>query len=168
MREIAIEGATVEGQLLQMNQTQIELRNAIRGKTDRSLERKVRTIDSPFTAAVLECPMPSKFHLPHLEPFHGLKDPLDHLNTFKTIPGLQQPLDKILCRSFPTTLKGAAREWFTKLPTSFIDRFEQLGNAFLPHFVGGQCPKRPVDHLPSNKGRKRPWGHMWNASLEKP
>ena len=89
MREIAIEGATVEGQLLQMNQTQIELRNAIRGKTDRCLERKVRTIDSPFTAAVLECPMPSKFHLPHLEPFHGLKDPLDHLNTFKTIPGLQ-------------------------------------------------------------------------------
>ena len=61
--------------------------------------------------------------------------------------GLQQPPDEILCRFFRTTLKGAAREWFTKLPTSSIDSFEQLSNAFLHHFIGGQCPKRPTDHL---------------------
>ena len=61
--------------------------------------------------------------------------------------GLQQPLDEILCHSFLTTLKGAAREWFTKLPTSSIDNFEQLGSSFLRHFVGGQRPKRPADHL---------------------
>ncbi|XP_075654777.1 uncharacterized protein LOC142624941 [Castanea sativa] len=75
------------------------------------------------------------------------KGELDHLNTFKTTLGLQQPPDEILCRSFPTTLKGAAREWFTKLPTSSIDSFEQLSSAFLRHFVGGQRPKRQVDHL---------------------
>ena len=39
------------------------------------------------------------------------------------------------------------REWFTKLPTSSNDSFEQLSNAFLRHFVGGQHPKRPADHL---------------------
>ncbi|XP_030964657.1 uncharacterized protein LOC115985908 [Quercus lobata] len=61
--------------------------------------------------------------------------------------GLQQPPDEILCHSFPTTLKGATREWFTKLPTSAIDNFEQLNNAFLRHFVGRQRPKRPADHL---------------------
>ena len=33
------------------------------------------------------------------------------------------------------------------MPTSTIDNFEQLSNAFLRHFVGEQCPKRPVDHL---------------------
>ena len=97
----------------------------------------VRRKDSPFTTAVLKCPMPSKFHLPQLELFDWLKDPLDHLNTFKTTLGLQQPLDEILCHSFPTTLKGAAREWFTKLPTSSIDNFKQLGNSFLCHFVSG-------------------------------
>ena len=37
--------------------------------------------------------------------------------------------------------------WFSKLATSSIDNFEQLGNSFVRHFVGGQCPKRPVDHL---------------------
>ena len=107
----------------------------------------VRRIDSPFTMAVLECLVPSKFHLPQLEPFDGLKDPLDHLNTFKTTLGLQQPTDEILCRSFPTTLKGAARECFTKLPTSYINNFEQLSNSFLRHFVSGQRLKRPADHL---------------------
>ena len=41
-----------------------ELRNTIRGKTDWSLDRMVRAMDLPFTTVVLECPMPSKFHLP--------------------------------------------------------------------------------------------------------
>ena len=70
----------------------------------------VRTTDSHFTAAVLECLVPSKFCLPHLEQFDGLKDPLDHLKTFKMTLGLQQPFDEILCCSFPITLKGVARK----------------------------------------------------------
>ena len=101
-----------------------ELRSAIKEKTDRSVDSLVRATDSPFTTAVLECPMPSKFQLPQLKLFDRLKDPQDHLNTFKMTLGLQHPSDEILCRSFPTTLKGAAREWFTKLPTSSADNFE--------------------------------------------
>ena len=66
-----------------------ELRNAIKEKTNRSLDRMVRATDSPFTTTVLECPVPSKFQLPQLEPFDGLKDPLDHLNTLKMTLGLQ-------------------------------------------------------------------------------
>ena len=124
-----------------------ELRNAIKGKTNQILDRIVRKTDSPFTVAVQECPVPSKFRLPQLEPFDGLKDPLDHLNTFKTTLGLQQPPNEIMCRSFPTTLKGATREWFTKLPTSSIDNFEQLSISFVRHFVGGQRLKRTAYHL---------------------
>nr|XP_023905295.1 uncharacterized protein LOC112017062 [Quercus suber] len=133
--------------LKEMRKEMDELRNAIRGKTDLGLGKIVRKTDSPFTAAVQECPVPSKFRLPQLEPFDELKDPLDHLNTFKTTLGLQQPPDEILCRSFPTTLREAAREWFTKLPTSTIDNFEQLSSSFVRHFVGGQRPKRTADHL---------------------
>ena len=29
----------------------------------------------------------------------------------------------------------------------FVDNFDQLSNAFLRHFIGGQRPKRPADHL---------------------
>ena len=52
-----------------------KLRNAIKEKMDRSLDRMIRAIDSSFTMAVLECPVLSKFQLPQLEPFDGLKDP---------------------------------------------------------------------------------------------
>ena len=110
--------------LREMRKEMDELRSAIKEKTERSVDRLVRATDSPFTTTVLECPVPSKFRLPQLESFDGLKDPQDHLNTFKMTLGLQQPPDEILCRSFPTTLKGAAREWFTKLPTSLVDSFE--------------------------------------------
>ena len=65
-----------------------ELRNAVNEKMDRSVDRMVRATDSPFITDVLECPMPSKFLLPQLEPFDGLKDLQDHLNTFKTTLGL--------------------------------------------------------------------------------
>ena len=133
--------------LREMRKEMDELRNAIKEKTDRSVDKMVRATDSPFTAAILECPVPSKFRLPQLKPFDGLRDPQDHLNTFKTTLGLQQPPDEILCRSFPTILKGAAWEWFTKLPTSSIDNFKQLSNAFVCHFIRGQRPKRPADHL---------------------
>ena len=107
----------------------------------------VRATHSPFTLPVLESPMLSKFRLPQLEPFDRLRGPQDHLNTFKMTLGLQQSLDEILCRSFPTTLKGVTREWFTKLPTSSNDSFKQLDNAFLRHFIGGQHPKRPANPL---------------------
>ncbi|XP_030964507.1 uncharacterized protein LOC115985744 [Quercus lobata] len=133
--------------LREMRKEMDELRSAIKEKTDRSVDRMVKATDSPFTTAILECPVPSKFRLPQLEPFDGLRDPQDHLNTFKTTLGLQQPPDEIMCRSFPTTLKGATREWFTKLPTLSVDNFEQLSNAFLHHFIRGQRPKRPVDYL---------------------
>ena len=66
-----------------------KLRNAIKEKTNRSVDRMVKAMDLPFTTAVLECPVPSKFCLAQLELFDGLKYPQDHLNTFKTTLGLQ-------------------------------------------------------------------------------
>ena len=33
------------------------------------------------------------------------------------------------------------------MPTSSVDSFEQLNNAFLRHFIGGQRPKTLADHL---------------------
>ena len=52
-----------------------------------------------------------------------------------------------MCHSFPTTLKGVAREWFTKLPMSSINNFEQLSKSFLRHIVDGQRPKRLANLL---------------------
>ena len=154
--------------LKEMRKEMDELRNAIKDKMDQSLDRMVRRTDSHFTVVVVECPIPLKFRLPQLKPFDGLKDILDHLNTFKMTLGLQQPFDEILCRSFPTTLKGVAKEWFTRLPTSSIDNFKQLGSSFLHHFVGRQRLKRPTDHLLTiRQGEKESLRSYVSVSLEK-
>ena len=52
-----------------------ELRNALKEKRNQSVDRMVKVMDSPFTTAVLECPVPSKFRLPQFEPFDGFKNP---------------------------------------------------------------------------------------------
>ena len=124
-----------------------ELKNATKEKTTKNLDEMVKRTDSPFTSKVLECLLPLKFRLPPLESYDGLKDPLDYITTFKMNLSMQQTPNEIVCQSFPTTLKGAARVWFSKLAQSSINDSVQLSNLFVRHFVGGQCQKRPVDHL---------------------
>ena len=50
--------------LKEMRKEMDELKNAIKERTDRSLDRMVKRTDSPFTMVVLECPVLSKFRLP--------------------------------------------------------------------------------------------------------
>ena len=101
-----------------------EVKNAMKGKTAMNLDGMLKWTDSPFIASFLECPLPPKFCLLQLEFYDGTKDPLDHIGAFKTILNLQQTPDKVICRSFPATLRGAARVWFNKLPVSSIANFE--------------------------------------------
>ena len=115
-----------------------KLKNAMKGKTIKNLDGMVRRIDSQFTPKVLECPLPPKFWLLQLKSYDGLKDPLDHITTFKMTLSLQQTLDEIVCRSFLTTLKEATRVWFSKLAQSSINHFNQLSSLFIRHLVGGQ------------------------------
>ena len=112
-----------------------------------NLDDMIKRTNSPFTASVLECLLPPKFRLPQLEVYYGTKDPLDHIEAFKTILNLQQTPDEVICRSFPATLKGAARVWFSKLPTSSIANFKQLSDSFVQHFIGGQHNKRSTLYL---------------------
>ena len=100
------------------------MKNAMKGKTAMNLDGMLKRTDSPFTPSVLECPLPPKFRLPQLEFYDGTKDPLDHIRAFKTILNLQQTPNKVICRSFLATLRGAARVWFNKLSTSSIANFE--------------------------------------------
>ena len=82
-----------------------ELKNAMKEKTNKNLDRRVERTDSLFTSKVLECPLLLNFCLPQLELFIGLRDPLDYITTFKMTLSLQQTPDEILCKSFLTTLK---------------------------------------------------------------
>ena len=77
------------------------------------LDDLVNRIDSLFTAAINSFPLPHKFHMPQIDSYDGVKDPLDHLKIFMTLMHLQGVADEIMCRAFPTMLKGVARIWFS-------------------------------------------------------
>ena len=116
-------------------------------KSSRNLDGMIKRTDSSFTSEVLECSLPSKFRLPQLETYDGHIDPLDHIESFKKLLNLQRTPDEVMCRSFSTTLKGAARVWFSKLASSSITNFKQLSDSFIRHFINGQRHKRPTSHL---------------------
>ena len=59
--------------------------NALRGKVSSDLDDLVHRIDSPFTASVNSFPLSPKFRMPQIESYDGAKDPLDHLESFKTL-----------------------------------------------------------------------------------
>ena len=114
----------MESELRNMRREMDELKNAVKDRTVENLDRMIRRMDSPFTPEVLNRPLPPKFRLPQLDSFGGLRDPLDHIKSFKTLVLLQMTLDEVICRALPTTLKAAARVWFSKLPSGTIANFD--------------------------------------------
>ena len=59
--------------------------NTLKGRVSSDLDELVHRIDSPFTAIVTSFPLPPKFRMPKVETYDGLKDPLDHLESFKSL-----------------------------------------------------------------------------------
>uniref|UniRef100_A0A2N9ESH3 Uncharacterized protein n=1 Tax=Fagus sylvatica TaxID=28930 RepID=A0A2N9ESH3_FAGSY len=62
-----------------------EMKDEFKGRATKNIDDLVQGTDSPFTQTVISFPLPSKFRMPSLEIFDGSKDPLDHLESFKTV-----------------------------------------------------------------------------------
>ena len=89
-----------------------------------------------------------------LETYDGTKDPLDHLESFKTLMLLQGVPGEIMCRAFPTTMKGPARVWFSKIKPNSMSTFKELSNSFITHFIEGQMHKHSTHALMQIKQRE--------------
>ena len=116
--------------------------NALKGRVSSDLDDLVNRTDSPFTTFVNSFPLPPKFLMPQIKSYDGVKDPFDHLETFKTLKHLQGVPDEIMCKAFPTTLKGPARVWFNRLTPNSINTFKELSALFISHFIGGHRYKK--------------------------
>ena len=125
--------------------------NTLRGGVSSDLDDLVHRTDSPFTTSVNSFPLSSKFRMPQIESYNGAKDPLDHLISFKTLMHLQGVVDEIMCRAFPTTLKGPVRIWFSRLTPNSISTFKELSALFASHFIRGHRYKKSTVCLMSIK-----------------
>nr|KYP67699.1 hypothetical protein KK1_024051 [Cajanus cajan] len=70
-----------------------------------------------------------------IEKYDESSDPEEYLNVFLTQATLSTQDDSALYRIFPTSLKGRALVWFTRLPSSSIDSFNELSSQFTLQFV---------------------------------
>ncbi|XP_030970135.1 uncharacterized protein LOC115990440 [Quercus lobata] len=111
------------------------------------IEDLVHRNDSPFTASINGHPLPSKFKLPSLDSYDGMRDPFDHIATFKTTMHLQGVPNEIMCKAFPTTFKGPTRVWFSNIPPNSVSSFEELSKLFVNNFIRGQIHKRSSSSL---------------------
>ena len=137
-----------------MNERMDFMMNALRGRVSSDLDKLVHQTDLPFTTPITSFPFPSKFCMPQVETYDGLKDPLDHLELFKALMHLQGIADETMCRAFPTTLKGPVRIWFSRLMPNSTNTFKELSTQFASHFIGGHRYKKSSACLMSIKQRE--------------
>ena len=108
------------------------MKEAVKVRAPVSMDALVQQTESPFTTEVLHFPLPTKFRMPQIEAFDGLKDSIDHLNTYKNQMELHEYQDPVRCRVFAIMLKGSALAWFNKLPPGSVSSFKELSIAFAP------------------------------------
>ena len=123
------------------------MKEVVRGRAPDTMDTLVQQTESPFIAEVLHFPLPAKFRMPQVEAFDGIKDPIDHLNTYKNQMELHGYQDPVRCRAFAITLKGPALAWFNRLPPSSISSFKELSIAFVSYFIGAKTYRKPSYHL---------------------
>ena len=128
--------------------------NALKGRVSNNLDDLVNRTDSPFTTSVNSFPLPQKFRMPQIKSYNGVKDPLNHLETFKTLMHLQGVPNEIMCKAFPTTLKGPIIIWFSRLMPNSINTFKELSSQFTSHFIRGHRYNRSTACLMSIKQRE--------------
>ena len=84
------------------------VKEVVRRRAPDTMDTLVQQTESPFTVEVLHFPLLAKFRMPQVEALDGVRDPVDHLNTYKNQMELHGYQDPVRCRAFAITLKGSA------------------------------------------------------------
>ncbi|XP_057484602.1 uncharacterized protein LOC130770973 [Actinidia eriantha] len=113
-----------------------------------TVDTLVRQTEPPFTERILRARVSSRFKLPtQLGIYEGKTDPMDHLDSYKSLMLLQGCSDEVMCKAFSATLKGSARSWFRKLLPGTVDSFGDLSRLFVANFMSCRIRQKNASHL---------------------
>ncbi|GFY92808.1 hypothetical protein Acr_08g0012040 [Actinidia rufa] len=113
-----------------------------------TVDTLIKQTEPPFTERILRARISSKFKLPtQLGIYEGKTDPMDHLDSYKSLMSLQGCSDEVMCKAFSATLKGPARSWFRKLSPGTIDSFGDLSRLFIANFMSCRNRQKNASHL---------------------
>ncbi|XP_077251774.1 uncharacterized protein LOC143890998 [Tasmannia lanceolata] len=85
--------------------------------------------------------------MPQLPHHDGTTDPVDHLETFKMMMLIHGVSGDFMCRAYPATLVGAARDWYSSLRPSSIRSFEEFGDQLGKHFLSSRRTRKTTASL---------------------
>ena len=83
-------------------------------------------LSSPLGQHILDYEPPHGFVILVFTTFDGSADPYDHMLHFKQAMMLNASNDQLLCKVFPSSLRGLALAWFHKLWRYSINSFYEL------------------------------------------
>ena len=92
---------------------------------------------------------PIAFSIPPFAMYDGSSDPYDHVLHYNQAMILNAGDDRLLCKVFPTSLKGPALAWFHKLPRGSINTFDELWAASVSQYLCSIRQKGNISSLQS-------------------
>ncbi|GKV35468.1 hypothetical protein SLEP1_g43731 [Rubroshorea leprosula] len=85
--------------------------------------------------------------------YDGTKDPDDHLHAFYSCMQAQNASDALMCKIFPSTLRGNARTWYYSLPPRSISSYTEMTSAFATKFSSRRLIRKTTSELMRVKQR---------------
>ncbi|RRT85717.1 hypothetical protein B296_00003701 [Ensete ventricosum] len=86
-------------------------------------------------------PILVNFCLPTLESLRWELRPGEAIVAFWAQMAMYNTFDALMCQAFPTTHRGLARMWYSRLKPSSIPSFDQLAREFELNFLASVRPK---------------------------
>ncbi|GKV20257.1 hypothetical protein SLEP1_g30411 [Rubroshorea leprosula] len=105
------------------------------------------SIPHPLNTNITLEPYPAGFRIPQLETYDGTKDPDDHLHAFYSCMQAQNASDALMCKIFPSTLRGNARTWYYSLPPRSISSYTEMASAFAIKFSSRRLIRKTTSEL---------------------
>ena len=104
-------------------------------------------LSSPLGQHILSYEPPRGFAISSFTMYDGSSNLYDHMLNFNQEMILNARNDRLLCKVFPTSLKGPSLAWFQKLPQRSINSFRELWATFVSQYLCSIRQKGNINSL---------------------